>query len=123
MMEILACFERASGLPSNFTKTKVFPINYNENQVTLIESVLHCQLVDFPYTYLSAPLSVQKLSKFTLQPLVDKGARCLPPWKGRHLNQCGHLILVKTTLGAILVHTSMAISIDPWAIMAIEKLM
>jgi hypothetical protein len=47
-----------------------------------------------------------------LQPLVNKVAWRLP-WQGRLLNQGGLFVLAKSTLSAIPVHISMAISIAP----------
>jgi hypothetical protein len=57
-----------------------------------------------------------------MQPVVDKVAKRLPPWKGRMLNKSGRLVLARSTLCAIPVHISMATKIAPWAIRAIEKL-
>jgi hypothetical protein len=57
-----------------------------------------------------------------MQPVVDKVAKRLPPWKGRMLNRSGCLVLARSTLCAILVHIFMATKITPWAIHAIEKL-
>jgi hypothetical protein len=42
--------------------------------------------------------------------------------QGRLLSRGGHLVLVKSTLSAIPVHISMAISIAPWATKAVETL-
>jgi hypothetical protein len=63
-----------------------------------------------------------RLPKSTMQPVIDKVAKRLPPWKGRMLNKSGRLILARSTLRAILVHISMATKIAPWAIRAITKL-
>jgi hypothetical protein len=57
-----------------------------------------------------------------MQPVIEKVARPLPPWKGRMLNRSGHLILAWSTLCVIPMHISMATSIDPWVIQVIEKL-
>lgn len=58
-----------------------------------------------------------------MQPLFDKVAKRLPPWKERLLNRCGRLFLVQSTLGAIPVHIYMALKIAPCAVKAIETLM
>jgi hypothetical protein len=73
-------------------------------------------------TYLGVPLSIKRIPKAALKPLVDKVARRLPPWQGRLLNHVGRLVLAKSTLSAISMHISMEISVVPWAIKAVETL-
>lgn len=99
------------------------PINYSEEHVLLIREVMQCQILDFLCAYLGLPLSIRKLPKASLQPLIDKIAKCPLAWKGRLLNRSGHLTLTKSTLRAIPVHISMAIAVSPWAIKVIETLL
>lgn len=80
--EILFCFENASGFSTNYSKSQVFLINCTKEHVSLIMNILQCQISDFPCTYLGVPLSVHKLPKSSLQPLVDKVVRHLPLGKG-----------------------------------------
>jgi hypothetical protein len=82
-------------------------------------SILSCSIAEFPCTYLGVPLSIKRIPKAAFQPLVDKVARS-PPWQGRLLNRVGCLVLAKSTLSTIPVHISMAISVAPWAIKAVE---
>jgi hypothetical protein len=57
-----------------------------------------------------------------MQPLVDKVANQIPSWKGRLLNRRGRLVLVQSTLCAILVHISMAVKVAAWAVKTITTL-
>ena len=82
---------------------------------------LHGQLQPFPIIYLGIPLSVRKLRKSELQPLVDKIVTGLPPWKANLLTKAGRTVLVKAKLSAIPVHTALAISLSPWVIQCIDK--
>jgi hypothetical protein len=118
---ILDLFRQVSGLATNINKSKAFPIRCDEEQLSVITHTLGCQCADFPCTYLGVPLSPWRLPKSAMQPVVDKVAKRLPPWKGRMLNMSDRLILTRSTLCAIPVHISMATKIAPWAIRAIEK--
>lgn len=80
-------------------------------------------MTDFPIKYLGVPLSVKKLPKASLQPLVDKVADRLPVWKGRLMNRSGRLALIKSTLSAILVHIPINLKLDPWVLKALVKIM
>jgi hypothetical protein len=119
---VIALFEEASGLAANLSKSDVYPINCSDEQISLVRSILSCSITEFPCTYLGVPLFIKRIPKAAFQPLVDKVARRLPPWQGRLLNCAGRLVLAKSTLSAIPVHISMAISVAPWAIKAVETL-
>jgi hypothetical protein len=93
IITILDLFLRASGLATNIIKSKAFPIRWNKNQLSVITHTLCCQCADFPCTYLGVPLSPWRLPKSAMQPVVDKVAKRLPPWKGRMLNRSGCIIL------------------------------
>jgi hypothetical protein len=119
---ILDLFRQASGLATNINKSKAFPIRCDEEQLSVITHTLGCEYADFPCTCLGVPLSPWRLPKSAMQPVVDKVAKWLSPWKGRMLNRSGRLIFARSTLCAIPVYISMATKIAPSAIHAIEKL-
>jgi hypothetical protein len=79
---ILTLFEDASDLGCNLAKCQLAPIRYDEDQMTLATTHFLCQLVQFPVKYLGIPLSISKLPRSALQPLLDKVADKLPVWKG-----------------------------------------
>ena len=81
---------------------------------------LHSSTQDsvFPCSYFSIPLSVRKLPKAALQPLVDKVSHRLPPWKGRLATLAGRSVLVQSVLSSLPVHVSMAIGLPTWVIKA-----
>lgn len=121
--EILKVFEGASGLGCNMQKCQLAPIRCDDSMVVLATSILPCTVTDFPIRYLGVPLSVKKLPKTSLQPLIDKVADRLPTWKGRLMNRSGRLALIKSTLSAIPIHIAINLKLDPWAIKALEKIM
>jgi hypothetical protein len=52
-------------------------------QVLLVQPLFPCPLVHPPFKYIGVPLSVHKLKKTDLHPLVDEAADRLPTWKDR----------------------------------------
>lgn len=86
---ILETFAGASGLHTN---------------INLVTQSFPCQLVHFPCKYLGIPLSIYKLKKTDLQPLVDAVADRLPTWKGRLLSRVGRSTLTQVTLTAIPIY-------------------
>jgi hypothetical protein len=95
-------------------------IRCDEQQIQLATSY---QLTDFPLKYLEIPLSVCKLDKVTLQPLVDRMEYMLPVLKGRLMHHNCRLVLIKTTLATIPVHMSIRIGLLPWLIKDMNKIM
>jgi hypothetical protein len=65
-----------------------------------VQQLLPCNLADFPCQYLGLPLSLKKLTKDQLQPLVDKIADQLPGWKADLLTRPGKKVLVQIVLTA-----------------------
>jgi len=119
---ILNTFGRAYGLFANLDKSLATPLHCTETDMELVLTILSCKVQEFPCRYLGIPLSVYKLKRADEQPLIDKIAARIPGWKGRLLNVAGRSTLVKCTLSAIPVHTSIALGLSPWAIAAIDKL-
>jgi hypothetical protein len=64
--------------------------------------------------YLGVPLSVFKLTRSDLQPLVDSVADRLPAWRSRFMNKAGRTVLTKVTLSAIPVHIAIAVAASPY---------
>lgn len=72
-------------------------------------------------TYLGLPLSVTKLTKTNLQPILDKVVDALPEWKAGLMATSGRLILVKVVLTAILKYLLIAMDVPKWFIKAVDK--
>jgi len=76
--------------------------------------LLPAEIADFPVKYLGLPLTVGRLRKAHLQPLVDRVAAYIPTWKASLLNKAGRLILVKVTMSAACVHTLISLKVPDW---------
>jgi hypothetical protein len=88
-------------------------IHCDEEQVALAYDLFPCQVSEFPLTYLGIPLSVHKIPKSALQPLVDWVADKLPTWKGSLMQHSGRLCLITTTISVVPIYTSIGIGLPP----------
>jgi hypothetical protein len=80
-LQLLDLFGDASGLRTNVQKSNVLPIHCVEDDLALIQNLLPCEMLEFPCKYLGLPLTIKKLTKTQVQPIIDKIADQLPGWK------------------------------------------
>jgi hypothetical protein len=80
-VDILHLFGEALGLRTNLQKSNVLPIRCGDQELQLVQEHLPCAASDFPCKYLGLPLSLKKLKKEHIQPIIDKLADQLPGWK------------------------------------------
>jgi hypothetical protein len=118
----LNIFGLASSLFSNLDKSVATPMNCSQEEIERVQGILAWRVKGFPCQYLGIPLSVKRLCRADEQPLIDKVAARILGWKGNLLNPARRTALVKATLSAIPVHTSIALCLSPWVIQAIDKL-
>jgi len=119
--QLLKLFAGASGLATNLDKCAITPIRCNDTDVEQVLQVFPCRIQPFPVTYLGAPLSTSRLARADEQHIVDKVAARIPTWKGNLLTPVGRATLVKSTISAISVHTSICCALSPWAIREIDR--
>ena len=120
--EILRLFGEASGLRTNMQKSSIVPIHCATEQLEVVSRAMPCEVIDFPCKYLGLPLSIRKLTKADLQPIVDKIADMLPGWKAALMSTAGRAVLVKAVLTAIPVYLLIALDVPKWLLRAIDKL-
>jgi len=121
-LQLLDLFGDASGLRTNVQKSNVLPIHCAEENLDLIQNLLPCEMLDFPCKYLGLPLTIKKLTKQQVQPIIDKIADQLPGWKADLLTRAGRVIQVQYVLTGILIYVAMATDLPPWALKAIDKI-
>jgi hypothetical protein len=118
-LDLLTCsaivedFGVASGLCTNLAKCSIHPIRCSTEQVELAHGILGCEVVSLPFKYLGLPLGIRKVSAAQFQPVVDNAVRRLQPWCAKLMNRGGRMILVQTTLSAMLVHALMSLDVLP----------
>ena len=122
IMDLINLFGDASGLRTNLQKSNVLTIRCGEQELTVLQNLLPCALAEFPCRYLGLPLSLRKLTKAQVQPIIDRIADQLPGWKADLMTRAGRKVQVQFVLTAMLVYLLMAIDFQPWAIKAIDKI-
>jgi hypothetical protein len=89
VLGILNLFGEASGLKTNIQKSSVYPIRCGQEELVTLHDWLPCELSSFPCKYLGLPLSLKKLSKNQVQPIIDKVADQLCGWKADLMTRAG----------------------------------
>jgi hypothetical protein len=110
--DIIHVFGEASGLRNNVQKSSIFPIWCNDEEQSLVQQLLPCQVSDFPCRYLELSLSLRKLTRGQLQPYIDKIADQLP----------GRKILVQFMMAGMMIYRAMAVDIQAWGLKAVDKI-
>jgi hypothetical protein len=77
-MGILNLFGEVTGLKTNLQKSSVLPIRCGETDLATVQNLLPCELASFACKYLGLPLSLKKLTKDQVQPIIDRIADQLP---------------------------------------------
>jgi hypothetical protein len=120
--EILGCFGQASALVVNFLKSVAIPIRCTEQVLLAVTPALGCPIGEFPCKYLGLTLSLSKLQKMDVQPLIDKLARKLSFWKARLLSKEGRASFVQAVMTSTVIYQLIALDVDPWVLQLIDKL-
>jgi hypothetical protein len=121
VLGILNLFGDASGLKTNLQKSNVLPIRCGDTELLTIQNLLPCAVSEFPCKSLGLPLSLKKLTKGQIQPIIDRIADQLPGWKADLMTRAGRRVQVQFVFTAMLVYLLMAIEFPPWAIKAVDK--
>jgi hypothetical protein len=106
----------------NYDKSQALPIRCSANEVEVVTSSLACPIGEFPCKYLGLPLSLAKLRKRDVQPILDKLAKKLSFWKARLLSCDGRVAYVQVIMTSSLIYHLMALDLDPWALQFADRL-
>jgi len=63
-------------------------------ELAAVQNLLPCALIDFPCRYLGLPLTLKKLTKAQIQPIIDRIADQLPGWKADLMTKVGRMVQV-----------------------------
>jgi hypothetical protein len=122
VLSILKLFGEASGLKTNVQKSSVFPIRCGKAELAVLQEQIPCQISSFPCKYLGLSLSLKKLSRNQVQPLLDKVADQLPGWKANLMTKAGRRVHVQFVMTGMLIYLAMADDLPPGALKAIDKI-
>jgi len=92
---ILRCFELSSGLKVNFYKSKIGAIGVERNEVKMYSDILHCSLMDIPFTYLGLTIGGNPSRYAFWEPVLSKIRKKLSVWKGRNMSFAGRVLSYK----------------------------
>ena len=98
---MLRCFELSSGLKVNFHKSKIGAIGVDMYEVKMYSGILHCSLMDIPFTYLGLPIGGNQARCSFWDPVLSKIRKKLSVWKGWNLSFAGRVCLLKSVINAI----------------------
>ena len=119
---LLQLFGAAMGLRTNIQKSCVSPIQCSEDDLAMVQTHFPCEIQEFPCKYLGLPLSLKKLTRAQLQPLIEKVADHLPGWKADLLNRAGRATYVQSVLTSVLIYFATALELPPWCLKAVDKI-
>ncbi|GJY58925.1 hypothetical protein Tco_0458817 [Tanacetum coccineum] len=122
LCRILRCFNLASGLKVNFTKSKFYGIGVNFNETTTLASTLNCEPSNRPFIYLGLPIGANMCKACHWKPIIDKFHNRLTLWKSKTLSYGGRLTLLKSVLGALGVYYFLLFKVPKSVITYLEKL-
>jgi hypothetical protein len=98
---ILRCFELASVLKVNFSKSSVMGVNAGAEFLGLAERFLYCRVGSVPFIYLGLPVGANPRLKKTWQPLLQLLANRLGSWGNKYVSFGGRVVLINSVLNAI----------------------
>jgi len=120
--ELLQLFGTASGLRTNIQKSCISPIQCAEEDLAVVMTHFPCEIQNFPCKYLGLPLSLKKLNRAQLQPLIEKVADHLPCWKADLMSRAGQATYVESVITSTLIYYSTALELPPWCLKALDKI-
>jgi hypothetical protein len=119
---ILHLFGNVVGLKTNIHKSSVVPIQCGDDEIASMHSLLPCRMENFPINYLGQPLSIYKLKRVQLQPLIDRLADLLLGWRADLMTRIGRVVHVQFVITATVIYQAMALDLPPWFIKAVDKI-
>jgi hypothetical protein len=121
-LRILHLFGNAAGLKTNIQKSSVVPIQCGDDEIASMHSLLPCCMENFPINYLALPLSIYKLKRAQLQPLIDRLTDLFPGWRADLMTRTGRDVHVQFMITATVIYQAMVLDLPPWFIKAVDKI-
>ncbi|GKB89145.1 reverse transcriptase domain, reverse transcriptase zinc-binding domain protein, partial [Tanacetum coccineum] len=104
LIVILKCFEEASGLKVNLSKSKLYGVGVSIEEVKAVASSLCCINDSLPFIYLGLPVGKKMHLSDGWGEVINRLRNRLSVWKARSLSIGGRLILIKYVLDSIPIY-------------------
>lgn len=105
----LDMFNKFSGLQVNYDKSLAILIKEEEAHTMRMAEVLGCNFNSFPCQYLGLQLSLNHLTNYQWQPMLDLVKDFLPVWQRGLIARANRLVLGKTVNSSRPIHHLMVI--------------
>lgn len=109
-------------MKTNLTKTEIFPIRCDEDQIAAAIQIFPAKRGSFPCTYLGLPLHFTRLKDASFQPLIDKIGARLAGWKGKHFTRAGRVVLARSVLSSMVTYYLTIFILPKWVLRRIDKI-
>ena len=86
-----------------------------------VVAFFNCRHIQFPLKYLGLPLSIFKLRRQDILPLIDKYSSKMKGWKPKLLAPAGRVTLTGSVLLALLMHFLAVLPLPAWALKIIDR--
>nr|GFC16892.1 RNA-directed DNA polymerase, eukaryota [Tanacetum cinerariifolium] len=108
LVNILECFNMASGLKINMRKSKIMEVHVTSDKVDKAATKLSCLVLKASFLYLGSMVGGAMSRSKSWCEVVDRDKKRLSKWKLKTLSIGGRLALLKSVLGSIpIFHMSM----------------
>ena len=104
LKSVLRCYELASGLKINYTKSQFGCLGKSEAWCRDAANFLNCSQMDTPFSYLGIPVGSSPTSRSVWQPIINKFESKLASWKHRCLSMGGRITLINSVLTALPIY-------------------
>nr|GEZ84824.1 RNA-directed DNA polymerase, eukaryota, reverse transcriptase zinc-binding domain protein [Tanacetum cinerariifolium] len=119
LMCMLKCFERASGLSINLSKSKLMGLAVSIENVEEVTRHIGCGILNTPFSFLGSKVGGCMSRIKSWDEVIDKMVKRLSKWKMKTLSIGGRLTLLKAVFGSLPIY-HMSIFKVPMVIHAIH---
>jgi len=98
---ILHCFELASGLKVNFSKSRIGGVGVDHTVIQQFATILNCEVMKTPFKYLGLLVGGSHKRVSFWDGVLERVKNRLGRWKGRFLSLAERVYLIKSVLSSI----------------------